>query len=163
MALHDVELEQYVKDVAVNQTSSSIAALHHNAITIIDWNGENPFVKPHIRAIVPLLLGSDDITRQICCLGLSGVFVLFTNALTGIIGLHNVTKSRTYTIATAVTHSSIMPSITHTRLCAILNGKILELKTAQDEDDESALEQTVVVHLPACLRQVEVYDRSETV
>lgn len=79
MALHELELRSPIKDVAINQSSSRIAALHEDGVTLVAYSAKNLVTPPSVIGEVAFsLAGASKSCRQLAFAGEEIVVLLWT-------------------------------------------------------------------------------------
>jgi len=123
MSLHEFQLKGNASDVAVNHSSSKIAVLHKNSISLIKYSPKiKEPTKPSIEGTIVIPTSSVLRALQICYLGNEELFVLMSNIQNGTIAVYNVTTSRMYNILTPQSAVvNMFPSQEHDCLC-LSNG-----------------------------------------
>lgn len=80
MALHEIQLQSNAIDVAVNQSSSQIAVLHNDAVSLIRYAPKvRDSEQPTIVSTVSVPTSSTLKAVQICYVGAADIFVLMAN------------------------------------------------------------------------------------
>lgn len=94
MALHDLELGSPVVDVAVNSTSTKLAALHQGQVTLINYDANNATQEPQVEKVVNLPDLLHNVTRQISFHEDASCFVLGTDRSNGAPLNYNLAKKQ---------------------------------------------------------------------
>jgi len=165
MALHNIQLGSNAIDVSVNRSSSRIAVLHENSISIVRYAPKiKDVLEPTIESTASVPSSAVLKAVQISYLGDEDVYVLMTNVVELSYAIYHLRTSRLYTILNTLSAAvSIFPAQSHEYLCVSHGDEVFKvpLDKPADEPSEHAfvdLENICVFPSPAPLVEVTQVD-----
>lgn len=165
MSLHEIDLSKHIRDVAVNRSSTRIAALHENMVTILTYtNQTHPREAPQTEKIFKLNIDGTFDACQISFLGDEHLFVLLFELNTNTAALYTVQTSTISPLGKMSSTVRLFPSFNHQDLCFLAANTLSSIRRGSSlTPSEDGIVVKSLCNVPAMTTWVEVFSHGEQV